>query len=271
MAGRRRTPRSRMRFARAVRDQAAKRRSAPSRPDGHPQQVRPDELGAAEERGGQRGQLLSEAGEEGDEVRDHSEEEVGGGAEQRGEQEGGIDHGGGQARPGLHRDAHGVREPDDHAREVAAGLAGLEARRIDGREEGIAGDGGAHRHAGLDLGEDVLDRLPQGRVLHALDHDAERLGERQPGVQQRGQLLVEEQHLAASDRTPAPEGRSSLEEAAERGERGQAPDREDVQSLLPWSSWRAASASRAVSRSRRRSPAGSPTWHRNSGISFSAW
>ena len=50
-------------------------------------------------------------------------------------------------------------------------------------------------------------------------------------MQQGGQFLVEEQHLAAPHRTAAEEGSSSLEEAAERGERGQAPDREDVEPL----------------------------------------
>ncbi len=215
-----------------MRDQAVKSRRAPSRPADHPDEVLPDELRAAQERPGEGRQLLPEAGEEGDEVRDHPEEKVGGSAEERSQQEGGVHQGGGQGRPGLHRDPHGIRESPEHPREVAAGLSRLEAGGIDGREERIAARRGAHRHPGPNLGEDRLDRIPKGPVLHALHHDPERFCERQPGVQQGGEFLVEEQHLAAADRTPAAEeGGSSLGEAAQPGEQRDAPDREDVKPL----------------------------------------
>ena len=103
-------------------------------------------------------------------------------------------------RVALHRvdDARVGDEAAQHLVEVAALLAGQQRRGVDRREQRrVVGAGVGEGDARPDLLVDVVERALEGGVRDLLAQDVERLRQRHAGLQQRRQLLVEEQQLLA--------------------------------------------------------------------------
>ena len=82
------------------------------------------------------------------------------------------------------------------------------------------------RAAGSHAVEHVVEYRPEHRVGHPAAKDVERLHQRHPGLEQRGQLLVEHQELTRGD----PRSRRQRQRADRQPPR--TLDREDVQTLF---------------------------------------
>ena len=133
-----------------------------------------------------------------------------------------------QRRDGLasHRVDH-LRIGDEaaqHGIEVAAALAGDQRRGVDPREEvGVGAEGVGQRRAAAHLLVHVVEHRLEDRVGQALAQDVERLHQRHAGLEQRRQLLVEDQELVPLDGAPP------QRQPRHRAPRGQ---RQDVESLV---------------------------------------
>ena len=71
------------------------------------------------------------------------------------------------------------------------------------------------RRPRLDLVADVAEHALEERVLHPLEHDVERLEQRESGSQECGELLIEERELGLADPLA-----TLFEDRAQRGPRG---------------------------------------------------
>ena len=108
-------------------------------------------------------------------------------------------------RPALHRADDllvGDVAPDDRI-QVAAALAGKQRRRVDGREQrAVLSKRIRQRRAAPDPVVDAVQNRLEGRIRDPLAKDIERLDQRHPGLEQRCQLLVEDQELLPLDPLP---------------------------------------------------------------------
>jgi hypothetical protein len=117
-----------------------------------------------------------------------------------------------------------LREAPQHRVEVAGALAGDETRGEDRRVElPFLAEGVRERDPRLHLLPHRCERLAQQGVPLPLEHDVERLEERQPRLQQRGELLREHQQQARVH---------ALLPHAQRVEREPAPQRKEIKTLL---------------------------------------
>jgi hypothetical protein len=140
----------------------------------------------------------------------------------------GIDERGHHLRPDAREHLDVLHVPAHDLLEAAALFAGHQRGRVHAGKEPLGFEGLRERAAGAHPPVDVIERRPERGVRHPLPKDVERLHERQSRLEQRGQLLVEDEELgrgyAAAARHAQPDAR---EPDAPR-----AMDRQQVQALL---------------------------------------
>ncbi len=129
----------------------------------------------------------------------------------------------------LHRgdDFRVFDEAAQHRVQVAAALTGQERCRVDARKQRAVGrERVGQRRAGSHALVHVVQHRAEHRRLDPLPEEIERLNERHPGLEQRRQLLVENQKLGRRDRRPPrqPHGQSR--------DRSLRLEREDVEPFL---------------------------------------
>ena len=117
--------------------------------------------------------------------------------------------------------------PPQHRVEAAAALAGEQRRRVDARDQrAMVGEGVRQRRAGPDAFVDVVQHAAEDRRLDPAPQQVERLHERHPGFEQRGELLVENEEIVGRDSPRTAE----LERDA--GHRALRLQRQDVEALV---------------------------------------
>src|SRR5207244_4651707 len=118
--------------------------------------------------------------------------------------------------------------PLEHRRDLARALARGQRRAVDLREQGpLSPERLAQRLTRFHAVPDIDQRLPEGLVLPALDQDVEARQDRKPGLDERHQLLVEQQELLHADA-----GAERRETAQRLGGPAGLPDRDEEQVLL---------------------------------------
>ncbi len=129
----------------------------------------------------------------------------------------------------LHRgdDLRVLDEAAQHRVQVAAALAGQERCRVDARKQRAVGrERVGQRRAGSHTLVHVVQHRTEDRRADPLPEEIQRLNERHPGLEERRQLLIENQKLGRRDRRPArqPHGQSR--------DRSLRLEREDVETFL---------------------------------------
>ena len=105
--------------------------------------------------------------------------------------------------------AHGRQHLDvlhiaaEHLLQAAALLARHERRGVDAGKHLLRVERLGERRAGSHFLVDVVERDLERRVRHALAQNVERLHERQAGLEQRRQLLVEDEELGGRNAAPS--------------------------------------------------------------------
>ena len=123
-----------------------------------------------------------------------------------------------------------LQVPAQHRLDLARLLARLERRPVEAREEvALLGEGLRDRGARVDPLAHVGQHPPQDRALLALEQDLEGAHDRKSRLQERDELLVEDQELghldaaAPASATSRPRGRTPCGGSRRRGRRGARP------------------------------------------------
>src|SRR5512143_1053679 len=118
-----------------------------------------------------------------------------------------------------------------HLLDLARALAGLERGRVEPRKDVAVGEEGVREgDSGDELVADVLQDRLEARVLLALEEDLETVHDREPGLEERDELLVEDEELtrldgaAAARHEPREDARQGRRAAGRAGNAGVAGD-----------------------------------------------
>ena len=89
----------------------------------------------------------------------------------------------------------------EHRAEAAALLSGHNRGGIDGRKDGLGDEGFGEQRAGADSLAYICEKRAQSRSGGAFGKQIERGEDRKAGLEQRIELLIEDQEVLAADET----------------------------------------------------------------------
>ena len=137
-----------------------------------------------------------------------------------------IDQRGHDVRTHRGQHFHVLDVAADHLLETAALLARHERGRVDAREQALRLERFRQRRARAHASVHVVERRAKRRIRHALAEDVQRLHERQPGLEQRGQLLIEDEEIRVRNLAAPRHGHPHAAQA------DAATDREQIEPFL---------------------------------------
>src|SRR5215471_10482339 len=181
--------------------QPPRREEAPDDQDHEEEEdVAPQERRGTDDDDRQQRQLRLEVSEELLELRDHDGHQDRDQPDRERDQDGRVDERRDDLAGQRHDRALVLDVPAQHALDLAGLLAGLQRRPVQPRKEfSLLLEGVGDRGSGVDPLPDVREDAAQDRALLPLQQQLEGVEDRQPGLQQRDQLLVEDQEVAHLD------------------------------------------------------------------------